>query len=384
MEDAPRIKLAAPTVGEAEERAVLEVLRSGYLVQGPRVAAFEAGLAGVTGRAHAVAVANGTTALELALRAIGVGPGDEVLCPALTWPSPAHAVLACGAAPVLVDVDLAEWNSGAAAMAAARNTATRAAIVVDQFGNPARTAEITAALGGLPLVVDAACSLGSTRDGRDCGAAGVVACMSFHPRKVLTTGEGGVCLTDDAALAELLRELRNHGQARAGGFARAAGNGRLTEMAAAMGSAQLARLPDIVRARRALAARYAAELAARASLSELCPQRAAPGCVPNHQTYGVLLPARFDAAGRDRLVAAMRARGVEAGLLSYALQRLPQFADAARGARERGQSLGNAATIADRALALPMHPGLTEQDVTRVIRTLDDALDDAMHTQADG
>lgn len=372
MDDTAPIKLAMPMLGEAEEAAALQVLRSGYLVQGPRVAAFEAALAARCGRAHAVAVSNGTTALSLALEALGVGPGDEVLCPALTWPSPGHAILGRGARPVLVDVDGSEWNADPQAMARARSTRTRAAIAIDQFGNPARTAEILEALPDLPLIVDAACSLGATRSGQDCGKAGVIACMSFHPRKVLTTGEGGVCLTDDDALAETLRQLRNHGQASAGGFVRAAGNGRLTELQAAIGSCQLQRLPEILHVRRARGGRYAQLLAQAAP--GVAPQAAAPGCAPNHQTYGVLLPARFGREGRDRVVATMRAAGIEAGLLSYALHTLPQFSQAAGEAVQRGQSLDNAATIAELGMALPMHPMLTEAQQDRVVSGLAHAM----------
>src|SRR6185503_10034936 len=120
--------------------------------------------------------------------------------PALTWPSPAHAVLACGAEPVLIDVDAAEWNAGPEQVRAALSPRPDAMIAIDQFGNPSRVPELLAALGDVPLVVDAACSMGSTLAGVPCGRLGVIACTSFHPRKVITTGEGGMCLTDDAAL----------------------------------------------------------------------------------------------------------------------------------------------------------------------------------------
>ena len=136
--DRGMIPLTRPLLGGEEEQAVASVLRTGMLVQGAQVARFEDAVASHIGRAHAVAVVNGTAALELALRALGIGPGARVLVPALTWPSPAHAVMACGAEPVLVDVDAAEWNSGARELAAALSPRPDAVIAIDQFGNPSR------------------------------------------------------------------------------------------------------------------------------------------------------------------------------------------------------------------------------------------------------
>jgi len=218
-------------------------------VQGALVERFEHAVAALVGRRHAVAVSSGTSALQLALKALQIGPGDEVLCPALSWPSPAHAVRVAGAKARFVDVDQDEWNSSAEALRAARNGSTRAAIVIDQFGNPARAEEIRAALGALPIIEDAACALGSRFANGPCGSLGKVSCLSFHPRKILTTGEGGMCLTDDDDIAEKLRMLRNHGQLR-GEFVVAAGNSRMTEIAAALGLAQLQRLDDIIVRRR--------------------------------------------------------------------------------------------------------------------------------------
>ncbi|HEX2678710.1 MAG TPA: aminotransferase class I/II-fold pyridoxal phosphate-dependent enzyme, partial [Polyangiales bacterium] len=250
------IPLSRPCLGAAESEAVAAVLATGRLVQGEQVARFQSLVAAHTGRKHALAVSSGTAALRIALETLGVGRGDHVLVPDLTWPSPAHVVVELGATPVLVDVDLRSWNVTAQAMAAARAQAgsVRAAIAIDQFGNPCPAREIAAALPGVPLIVDAACSLGSRLDASTaCGALGVIACLSFHPRKVLTTGEGGMCLTDDDALAATLAQLRNHGQVSPGVFARASGNHRMSEIAAAIGSVQMKRLDGIVSGRRALA-----------------------------------------------------------------------------------------------------------------------------------
>jgi perosamine synthetase len=352
------IPLSRSLLGPEEAAALSGVLDSGRLVQGERVARFEALVAARVGRKHAIAMANGTAALELALTAVGVARGDEVLVPDLTWPSPGHAVLSVGAWPSLVDVDAHEWNMRGEAAHAARTPLTAAAILIDQFGCPARVAEVAAALPGVPLIVDAACSLGSHDGQLPCGKHGVIACLSFHPRKVVTTGEGGMCLTDDDALAEQLRVLRNHGQIVPGTFRRAAGNERMSELAAALGEVQLGRLDGMLPERQLLAARYARELAA------LDPQRLPEGARGNHQTFGVVLPPHIE---RDALLARLRERGVEAGKLSYALHTLPQFQSAAQAC---GRSFPNAERLAAQGIALPLYVGLTPAEQTHVIESL--------------
>jgi perosamine synthetase len=363
------IPLTRPLLGLEEEAEVAAVLRTGMLVQGARVATFETQVAAKTGRKHAVAVTNGTSALHLALRALGIGPGDRVLCPDLSWPSPAHAVIDAGAEPVLVDVDADEWNAGPVQFGVAGGVRARAAIAIDQFGNPARAGEIGAALPGVPLIVDAACSLGSLIGGVACGGLGVIACTSFHPRKVITTGEGGMCLTDDDALAATLRELRNHGQHAPGRFARAAGNHRMSEIAAAIGCVQMQRLDGIVSARRSLAARYQHALAGL----PLRWQRAAAGAEANHQTFGIVLA---DSAGveRDRLIERLAERGVQAGALSHSIHRLPQMQSHAESAASAGRSLASSAQIAARGLALPLYPELTHAEQDQVVDALRAAL----------
>ena len=354
------IRLAKPWIGEDEQRAVAAVLESGQLVQGPLVERFEQAVAALVGRKHAVAVSSGTSALQLALKALQVGPGDEVLCPALSWPSPAHAVRVAGAKVRFVDVDPDEWNSSAEALCEARNGNTRAAIVIDQFGNPVRAEQIRDGLGALPIIEDAACALGSRFASGPCGSLGEISCLSFHPRKILTTGEGGMCLTDDDDVAEKLRMLRNHGQL-GGQFVVAAGNSRMTEIAAALGLAQLQRLDDIVARRRALAALY------REALSEDIDIQGTPaGAESNYQTFGVLLPQGHD---RDAVREKMRERGVEAGLLSFAIHKLGSFAGS-------DVSLPIAEHLAARGIALPLYPQMKNAEVDEVVRCLRGVLDE--------
>jgi perosamine synthetase len=348
------IRLAKPWIGEDEQRAVAAVLESGQLVQGELVERFEQAVAALVGRRHAIAVSSGTAALQLALKALQVGPGDEVLCPALSWPSPAHAVRVAGAKVHFVDVDQDEWNSTAEALREARGGATRAAIVIDQFGNPARGEQISDALGALPIIEDAACALGSRFTNGPCGSLGVVSCLSFHPRKILTTGEGGMCLTDDDGIADQLRMLRNHGQL-AGEFVVASGNARMTEIAAALGLAQLQRLDDIVARRRELAALYRQELG-----DELDLQATPAGAESNYQTFGVVLPQGRD---RDTVRETMRERGVEVGLLSFAIHKLGSFAGSEA-------SLPIAEHLAGRGIALPLYPQMRNAEVKEVVRCL--------------
>jgi perosamine synthetase len=348
------IRLAKPWIGEDEQRAVAAVLESGQLVQGALVERFEQAVAALVGREHAIAVSSGTAALQLALKVLGIGPGDEVLCPALSWPSPAHAARVAGAKVQFVDVDADEWNSTEDALRSARTGQTKAAIVIDQFGNPARAAAIRDALGALPIIEDAACALGSRFPNAPCGSLGKVSCLSFHPRKVLTTGEGGMCLTDDDDIADQLRMLRNHGQLR-GEFVVAAGNHRMTEIAAALGLAQLQRLDEIVARRRELAAAYREKLTDAVSF-----QRSPAGAESNFQTFGVILPQGRD---RNKVRDKMRERGVEAGQLSFAIHKLGSFAGSSA-------SMPIAEHIAARGLALPLFPQMRNAEAEEVARVL--------------
>lgn len=348
------IRLAKPWIGENEQRAVAAVLESGQLVQGALVGRFEQSVAALVGRKHAVAVSSGTAALQLALKGLQIAPGDEVLCPALSWPSPAHAIRLAGAKVRFVDVDQDEWNSTAEALREARGGNTRAAIVIDQFGNPARAEQIRDALGALPIIEDAACALGSRFASGPCGSLGKVSCLSFHPRKILTTGEGGMCLTDDDDIAEKLRMLRNHGQLR-DEFVVAAGNSRMTEIAAALGLAQLQRLGEIVARRRELAARYREALE-----GEVDMQSTPVGSESNYQTFGIVLPQGHD---QKTVREKMAERGVEVGLLSFAIHKLGSFAGSEA-------SLPLAEHLAARGLALPLYPQMRNAEVDEVVGCL--------------
>src|SRR5579884_2760180 len=200
-----RVRLARPDLGPAELAAVAAVLESGTLTMGPRVAAFEAAIAGACGTRHAVAVSSGTAALHLAVLALGLEPGDEVLVPAYTFPATGNVVALSGLRPRLVDVDPETMNIDPAKVEVGPRT--RAILPVHLFGRPARLEE----LPDLPVLEDAAGALGARRRGRACGSLGLLGCLSFHPRKIVTTGEGGAVTTNDDEIADAVRQLRHHG-----------------------------------------------------------------------------------------------------------------------------------------------------------------------------
>ena len=270
-----RINVMQPWLGEEEVAAVAEVLRSGWVAQGPKVAAFEAAFRQSQQAAHAVAVSNCTTALHLALVVAGVGPGDEVVVPSFSFVATANAPTYVGATPVFADVDATTGNLTPATIAAVVTSRTRAVIAVDQGGVPLDLAAVRAWCDplGITVIEDAACAAGSTAYGRPVGSGAEIAAWSFHPRKLLTTGEGGMITTSRADWADRARRLREHAMSISAAdrhasvlappesYAEIGFNFRMTDMQAAVGLVQLGRLPEMVARRRELAATYAAAVA---------------------------------------------------------------------------------------------------------------------------
>jgi perosamine synthetase len=345
------IRLAWPDLGEPELAAIEEVLDSGQLTMGPKVAEFEAGLAEACGVEHAVAVSSGTAALHLAVLALGIGPGDEVIVPAYTFPATANVVAMAGARPVLVDVDPETMNVRPEAVAYAVTDRTRAVLVVHLFGRPARWEEIEAAVPDrVELLEDAAGALGARRGGRPCGGLGRLGCLSFHPRKIVTTGEGGAVTTNDGELAESIRSMRHHGW-RGNDMPAPGLNYRLPDILSAVGTSQLRRLDALLEERERLAAAYAERLAGVVRTPE-----ADEGDRHGLQAYVVQLDRR------DEALEALHEAGIQAQIGTYALHRLGAY-------REQGPFPGADAAY-ERALALPFHNRLGEEDVDRVAAVL--------------
>jgi perosamine synthetase len=343
-----RVRLARPDVGAEEAAAVAAVLESGQLTMGPKVAEFEAALAGACETADAVAVSSGTAALHLAVLAMGIGPGDEVLVPAYTFPATANVVALAGGTPVLVDVDPVTMNIDPELAHAAVTPRTKAVIPVHLFGRPARLEE----LPDLPLLEDAAGALGARRGGRACGSLGVAGCLSFHPRKIVTTGEGGAVTTDDPRIAASVRQLRHHGWASADDMPVPGLNYRIPDVLCAIGIPQVRRLEQLLAARERVAAAYLERLR---DLPVVLPAADA-GDRHGLQAYVIQV------ADRDRVKAELLAQGIEAQIGTYSLPLLRAYADQGEfpGARHAFGS----------ALALPFHSQLTESELDRVAEAL--------------
>jgi perosamine synthetase len=352
------IRLAWPDLGAEELAAVAEVLESGQLTMGPKVDEFETELAAACEVEHAVVVSSGTAALHLSVLALGIGPGDEVIVPAYTFPATANVVALAGARPVLVDVDPETMNLTAEVVAEALTERTKAVLVVHLFGRPAPWESLEAVVPqGVALLEGAAGALGARSRGRACGGLGRLGCLSFHPRKIVTTGEGGAVTTDDADSADAIRRFRHHGIEPRGDFdIRSPGlNYRLPDILCALGTTQMRRLERLVEEREQLAAGYAERLEGVAGLPS-----ADDGDRHGWQAYVV----RIDR--RDEALAALKEAGIQAQIGTYALHRLAAYAD-------QGPFPGADAAY-ERALALPFHNRLTEQDLDRVAEVLRSSL----------
>jgi dTDP-4-amino-4,6-dideoxygalactose transaminase len=369
------IRLAAPEVPEEALQSVREVLESGWFVQGKHVAAFEGAVADFVGIEHAVAVTSGTAALHTALLALGIGAGDEVAVSAYSYPASANVIELCGARPLFVDIDPRTFNMDPDCLAAClrdRASAPAAIIVVHAFGQMADLDAIgaIAAAHEVTLVEDAACALGATWSDRPPGATTRVACFSFHPRKAITTGEGGMLVTADAQLADAARALRNHGlapDAPSPDFILPGFNYRMTEFQAVLGSSALQRLPGSIATRRALAARYDDLLAGLVEVPRVPPQS---GHV--YQSYVVLLPAEL-AGRRAEIIAALAERGVESTIGTWAI---PTTTFYRQHYGYGPDSFPVTTEVFRRALSLPLHDKISAQDQRDVTAALAEVLDE--------
>ncbi len=370
---APTIPITRPWLGAEEVARATAVIESGWVTQGSRVEEFEQRFAHRCGAEYGVAVSNCTAALHLGLLALGVGPGDEVICPSMSFIATANAIRHAGAEPHFVEVDPRTFNIDPAAIEAAISERTKAVMPVHQIGLPCDLDAVSeiARRHTLPVLEDAACAIGSEYRGRPIGSHGHASCFSLHPRKVITTGEGGMITTDDEALAHRLRLLRQHGMSisdrvRHGSkrvvreeYVCVGFNYRMTDLQAALGLAQLDRLDAILERRRAIALRYDEALEHHPVVE---PPHVPEGLRPNYQSYAVRLR---EGAKLEREVVMQRL--LDAGIATRTgimlAHREPPY-------REGNWSLPLSEDASDRSFLLPLFPQMSEAEVDTVIRAL--------------
>jgi dTDP-4-amino-4,6-dideoxygalactose transaminase len=379
------IPVARPFLGADEEKAVVEVLRSGWISQGPRVAEFERRFAEYVSSPYAVAVSSCTTALHLALVAVGVRAGDEVLCPSLSFIASANAIIHAGANPVFVDIDKSTYNIDPQRIEMAITPRTKAILVVHQIGLPAALSEIGAIAQryGLVVVEDAACAIGSEYKRQRIGTPySAVACFSFHPRKILTTGEGGMITTADKPLADRLRKLRQHAMSLSDlarhssskviieSYDEVGFNYRMTDLQAAVGLVQLQRLDGMLARRRELAGLYSSRLSLLPWLE--VPQTPAD-CRHNFQSYMVRLQSNSPIS-RDELMQALLDRGISSRRGIMAIHREAPY----RGG-DWDERLPVTNLVTDSTLVLPLFHEMTDEEQDYIIECIERISTNSLH-----
>ena len=363
------IPLAKPEILESDIAAVAAVLRSGRLSLGPVLHAFENALATYLGVSHAVAVNSGTSALQLALRALPIAEGDEVILPSFSFMAVTNAILATGAIPVYVDIDPQTLNLDAAKVESTVSPRTRAVIVVHTLGFPARMNEILAVARrhNLFVIEDACEAIGAEIDGGKVGAHGDVGIFAFYPNKQITTGEGGALVTNSAALAQAVRSLSNQGrrpshlwlQHEEAGYSY-----RLSDINCALGLQQLARMEEILSRREELARRYQFHLSRGAT--DLKYFSACPNGRASCFTFPVLLPGHVSEDGRDEVWRELQNLGIESGRYFPPAHLQPVM----RKYAFRCGDLSQTVAVSRRLLCLPFFHSLQENEIEFVCASL--------------
>ncbi|MHC4678042.1 MAG: DegT/DnrJ/EryC1/StrS family aminotransferase [Planctomycetota bacterium] len=371
------IHLSRPDITDKEIDAVCAVLRSPNLSLGPRLAEFEEAFARYVGRKRAVAVNSGTSGLFLCASALGIGPGDEVVTTPFTFVASATSIMMAGARPVFVDIDPASLNIDPAKIASTITGKTKAVLPVEVFGNPAgldRVCEI-ARKHNLPVIEDSCEALGSELNGKKTGTFGAMSVFGFYPNKQITTGEGGMILTDDDSLADACVSLRNQGRAKDSGWLghdKLGYNYRLSDINCALGVAQLARIDEIKAKRRQVAQWYWEMLADE---SRLIVPAEPENCDQSWFVFVVGLTEDFGRQQRDHILEQMRSRDIEVSNYFPPVHLMPFIAE------RFGYGPGDfpiAEAVGQRSIALPFHNHLTRDEVTTVCATLRQILDKKM------
>ena len=369
-----RIPLSSPDITEAEIEAVTAVLRTNSLSLGPKLEAFESALAGFQQMPHAIAVSSGTAALHLAIRALDIGEGDEVIVPSFTFIAVANAITYERATPVFVDIDPVTLNIDPTHVESAITPRTKAIIVVHTFGVPADLDALLqiARNHNLALIEDACEAIGATYNDAPVGSFGDIATFAFYPNKQITTGEGGAVLTRDPRLASRIRALRNQGRYPTGDWLQHAEIGynyRLSEMACALGLVQLDRLTSILAMRAEVARTYDALLAPVADL--ICPPLHRPTRSISWFVYVVRLAEHLPSDARDNILASLNAQGIGCARYFAPIHLQPAYADLPCA---RQAHLPVTESIATRTLALPFFNRLTAADAEEVAIALRSAI----------
>jgi perosamine synthetase len=357
LEQVRAIPISRPYIGEEERRAVLEVLDSGMLAMGPRVAALESAVAEMAGVRHAIATSSGTTALHLALLALGVGPGDEVITSPFTFVASVNAILFCGAKPVFADIDPVTFNIDPGRIEAALSKRTKVLMPVHLYGQPADMDAITAIAKrrGILILEDAAQAIGARFKGREIGSFGT-ACFSLYATKNVMSAEGGIVTTDDDEIADQVRLLRNHGMRKRYYYEGLGYNFRMTDIHAAIAQAQLARMPDTTRRRRDNARKLTA------GLRGVVTPTITEGAEHVWHQYTV----RVEGGRRDEFARRLGELGVGTGI--FYPQGVHRFPHVAAAAGEHDFPITDAAAAS--VLSLPVHPLVDDVDLDYIIEAV--------------
>jgi perosamine synthetase len=371
-----RIPLSAPDITEAEIEAVGAVLRSGQLSLGPKLEEFESAFAAYHGMPQAVAVSSGTAALHLAIRALGLGNGDEVIVPSFTFIAVANSVVYEGATPVFVDIDPVTLNMDPDRVSEAITTRTKAIVIVHTFGVPAEMDALLALARRhhLAIIEDACEAIGARFNDRLVGTFGDISVFAFYPNKQITTGEGGAILTRDTQLAERMRAMRNQGRYPSGDWfqhAELGFNYRLSEMACALGVVQLQRLAEILQKRANVAKAYDVALAPMSGLS--LPAMALPYRTLSWFVYVVRLADHFAFDVRDQIIASLQEESIGCGRYFAPIHLQPSYAT---NSSALSAKLPVTERVARRTLALPFSSVLNEEAIASVASALAGALVD--------